>query len=295
MDTITVTSQPSQTASLALQQASSDDHLIEMWISRSRSAGTQKAYRRAITRLRAWLAHHDCHQLAMVTAAMLIDYEATFPKRWSDATCNLHKAAIKSLWKFGSSIRYLQFNVPHAVYRLGKPRPVMAERILTEGEMRRAIAKEPSLEAQLFLRFLFATGVRASEALAVRWCDLHLRGQRVFLAIHHGKGDKAREIGCSKAVYDALIQARPEDALDQDEIFPVPYPIAWQWVKVAMARIGKPQASPHWLRHAHAVTAAAHGSDWWSIAQQLGHAKPSFTMDRYAHFNGVFSSDYVDI
>jgi integrase/recombinase XerD len=231
----------------------------------------------------------------MVTAAMLIDYEATFPKRWSDATCNLHKAAIKSLWKFGSSIRYLQFNVPHAVYRLGKPRPVMAERILTEGEMRRAIAKEPSLEAQLFLRFLFATGVRASEALAVRWCDLHLRGQRVFLAIHHGKGDKAREIGCSKAVYDALVQARPEDALDQDEIFPVPYLIAWQWVKVAMARIGKPQASPHWLRHAHAVTAAAHGSDWWSIAQQLGHAKPSFTMDRYGHFGGDFSSDYVDI
>ena len=66
-------------------------------------------------------------------------------------------------------------------------------------------------------------------------------------------------------------------------------PPRWGWIlRIAFHRKRR-------LRHAHAVTAAAHGSDWWSIAQQLGHARPSFTMDRYGHFGGDFSSDYVDI
>lgn len=278
-----------------LQQATSDDHLISMWLEKSDSPCTHKAYERAIRRFRQWLLSQGVYRLDRATAMHFLDYQRGFPSHWSDATRNQHKAAIKSLWTYGSELKYLPFNVPHAVYKLKKPKPVTAERVLTETEMVLMLRREKNPVAKLFVRFLYGTGVRVSEALAVQWRDFHCRGDRVFLSIQHGKGDQFREIGCQFSLYQDLLAARPAEALDEDEVFPVAYITAWRWVKTAMRRGGKPAGSPHWCRHAHAVVSHENGAGWHAIAQQLGHKRASFTMDRYGHFTGTPSTDHVQV
>lgn len=276
-----------------MPQAASDDQLVAMWLSKSDSDATKKAYRRAINRLRAWLNSRGSIQLARTNAVDFLEYLETFKDNWSDATCNQHKAAIKSLWTYGCELQYFAFNVPHAVYKLKKPRPVTAERILTEDEMSDVFTAEPNPKAKLFLRFLFGTGVRVSEALAVQWRDFHRRGDRVFLMIEHGKGDKFREIGCPLKIYQAIANSRPPADSDEARVFKISYPTAWYWTRRALKRIDK-VGSPHWLRHAHAVVSHENGAEWHAIARQLGHNKPSFTMDRYGHFSGKHSSDFID-
>ena len=289
MNTIVVTS----SEITGMPQASNDDQLVLMWLHKTDSEATQKAYKRAIGRLRAWLNQQGVTQLARATAVDFLEYLETFPEKWSDATRNQHKAAIKSLWTYGAELQYFKFNIPHAVYKLKKPRPVTAERILTEGEMAEALKAEPNPRAKLFLRFLFGTGVRVSEALAVQWKDFYRRGDRVFLMIEHGKGDKFREIGCPTNIYADILKSRPTIDANDARAFKISYPTAWYWTRRALKRIDK-IGSPHWLRHAHAVVSHEKGAEWHAIARQLGHNKPSFTMDRYGHFAGKHSSDFID-
>lgn len=274
-----------------LPQASSDDHLVEMWLSKSESDCTRKVYSRVVKRFRRWL---DGKRLQQVTALDLLAYQETFKDTWADATRNQHKAAIKSLWTYGCELQYFSFNIPHACYKLRKPRPVTAERILTEEQMQQAIDAESNPKAKLFLRFLYSTALRVSEALALQWKDFVILGDRVFVQVHHGKGDKFREVGCSALVYMDLWDTKPDSTTPDDKVFKIAYVTAWRWVKASLKRINRPEGSPHWARHAHAVASHRNGADWHSISQQLGHAKASFTMDRYGHFTGDHSSDFIE-
>ena len=53
--------------------------------------------------------------------------------------------------------------------------------------------------------------------------------------------------------------------------------------KAAAARIGRPDARFHDLRHTYAVTALQEGDDVKTVQQNLGHATASFTLDVYGH------------
>lgn len=49
------------------------------------------------------------------------------------------------------------------------------------------------------------------------------------------------------------------------------------------AKIGRPSARPHDLRHIAATVAIVSGADIKSVQAMLGHATAAFTMDVYAH------------
>ena len=53
--------------------------------------------------------------------------------------------------------------------------------------------------------------------------------------------------------------------------------------KAAAARIGRPDARFHDLRHTYAVTALQEGDDVKTVQEKLGHATASFTLDVYGH------------
>lgn len=53
--------------------------------------------------------------------------------------------------------------------------------------------------------------------------------------------------------------------------------------KAVAARIGRPDARFHDLRHTYAVTALQEGDDVKTVQQNLGHATASFTLDVYGH------------
>ncbi len=61
--------------------------------------------------------------------------------------------------------------------------------------------------------------------------------------------------------------------------------------KVIAARIGRPDARPHDLRHTAATVAIASGADIKSVQDMLGHATASFTLNVYAHTSEQMMKD----
>lgn len=280
---------------ITLVQASSDDHLVDLWLKTKSSTKTQEAYAASVKRLRRFLARQGCRHLGEVTLGLLLDYQDAMPVRWSPATKNLHKAAIKSLWTFGAEIGYFQFDVPAACYHLGDPTPVTAERILSHEEMTRAIELEPNPRHRLLLRLCYSTGARITEVLNIRWRDLNRVNGDPLIHLPVCKRGKPRNVHCGGRVFDDILALRqPSLDLPGCLVFPEEYRTVYCWTKTAFRRIGKKEASPHWIRHAAALRYLALGWDWHAIARQLGHKSASFTMDRYGHFVGIHPDSLND-
>jgi len=83
-------------------------------------------------------------------------------------------AAVKSLLAFGQRTGYLPLNVGAAL-KLPPKKDRLAERILSETQVHRILALEPSKRNQALLRLLYAGGLRVSELAALRWRDLQPR------------------------------------------------------------------------------------------------------------------------
>lgn len=165
--------------------------------------------------------------------------------------------------------------------------------------------------------FLTGTGVRISEALALRWSDLDLEAGTADIAGHvvaaKGMGVVWVEGGKSVAgertlplpqfVVDMLIErkkaARPNDF---DVVFPSqsdtlrdPNGLRKQWRRVREV-IGYDGVSPHHFRRALATMLDDQGITARVAADQLGHSKVSMTQDVYMARGRVHSvvADVID-
>lgn len=63
----------------------------------------------------------------------------------------------------------------------------------------------------------------------------------------------------------------------------IPPQTALKHFKKIAAKIGRPDARFHDLRHTYAVTSLQEGDDIKTVQQNLGHATASFTLDVYGH------------
>lgn len=167
---------------------------------------------------------------------------------------------------------------------------------LTHEELR-ALIREAAPEWRLLIEFLAHTGLRVSEALALRWDDLDLGQRRVrvrrrwyrggFAApkSRFGKRDVPISKGMARALWlrkgahaegDALVFARPAGGpFDGDSVHRV--------VSAAGRRAGIPSAHPHMLRHTCASMLFARGLNAKQVQAWLGHHSASFTLDTYVH------------
>jgi integrase len=267
------------------QQVRSDAHLCQMWLVKGNKRDrTCKAYAGAANRLWEWMTAAGVESLRELTAAELLEYIETFPTRWSDATRNQQIAALKSLWSFGHSLGYFPINIT-GILTLGKPQPVLPERILTRPEVMAAIDAEPFRTNRLLIQLLFGTGLRISEALALEWGDLGEINGQPRITVRDGKGGKARVVGCFRSTWEALLDVAPQQVRTNVPILPYAYITCYGWVRTAFERVGIPQVSPHWLRHASAISMRGVGMDWPDIANQLGHADPGITLKAYSHLS----------
>ena len=143
-----------------------------------------------------------------------------------------------------------------------------------------------ALRDHALLELLYAGGLRAGEAVALRVEDLHLDQQRAQV---RGKGDKERIVPLGVAACTALEQylqrGRPSLAARglQRALFlsvrgkPLTTQVVWSIVKSTNAN-----ASPHKLRHSCATHMVEHGADLRSVQTLLGHADIA-TTQIYTH------------
>ncbi len=273
---------------LIVQRATdSDVQVVALWL-HGRPAETQRAYRREADRLRVFVGK----PLAAVT---LGDVQA-----YADTLINLAPSsqgralgAVKSLLAFAHRLGYLPFDVGRAV-RVPARRDTLAQRILSEAEVHRLLALEPVPRNRVLLRFLYASGVRVSEAVGVCWKDMTSRDEGGQVTVH-GKGGKTRHILLPPAIWRELIALR-SDAESAAPLFRSqrgghlhPSQVL-RIVKAAARRAGLSGAeSPHWLRHAHASHALDRGAPIHLVQATLGHSSVA-TTGRYTHARPTDSS-----
>jgi integrase len=158
---------------------------------------------------------------------------------------------------------------------------------------------------------LAATGMRLSEALAIRWCDLDLRAGtvRVERGAHRIKGqwlftepksrNSLRAISLPPSVVEVLKRARRQAVeeglrsgrgLEEDQLvfcgrngLPLHQRYVQRTLKQLAQRAGVPPVTPHSLRHGHASMLLAQGAPLPEVSARLGHASPSITASVYAH------------
>jgi integrase len=155
---------------------------------------------------------------------------------------------------------------------------------------------------RLFFELLASTGLRVSEAFALRWRDLVLDGSRPVVRVRrayvrgvygppksrHGRRDVP--IGFEivrglRAYYASTEWSRP-----QDLVFPTLTGSAMddgnlrhRTLKPAAGEAGVSWAGFHTFRHTCASMLIADGRNIVQVSRWLGHHSPSFTLDVYAH------------
>lgn len=128
------------------------------------------------------------------------------------------------------------------------------------------------------IMFLYATGARISEALALKREDI----EGEWLKIRHAKGDKERIVPIAKVAIEAIGKYLNEFKYEKDVIWcnykgdPLSRISAY---KITQKYLG---VSPHVLRHSYATALITGGADLRVVQELLGHSS-LLTTQIYTH------------
>jgi integrase/recombinase XerD len=200
-------------------------------------------------------------------------------------------AAVKSFFSFMLDTNLLTDN-PVATLSAPKVKKQLP-RVLSMEEVERLLA-EPTkgstpkaLRDRALLDLLYATGMRVSEAIALRVDDLDIAESRVSCV---GRDGKTRQLPLtpraleSLSLYvekgrDGLLQDRAETILFLNQRgYPLTRQGLWLIIKSYAEAAGLgPGVTPHTMRHSCAAHRVARGADLQQVRELLGHANISTT------------------
>lgn len=174
---------------------------------------------------------------------------------------------------------------PH-IERPSKPEPKDA--YLTRDEVRALVDAAKAPHVAVAIRLMIGTGARNEAAMQLTWDRVDLGRRMIQL---RNPFDKSRRKGrATVPINDTLLEAL-EAAKRRAE---TNYVVEWaaapvksikRGLKAAGDAIGRPDVSPHMLRHSAAVWMAEDGHDMHEIAQFLGHDDVKTTARIYARFS----------
>jgi integrase len=167
------------------------------------------------------------------------------------------------------------------------------------GELAQAAAKLQGEWGRLvlapFILFAAHTGLRPGELYALRWQDINLTGNTV--AVEWQWSQTERRLVRPKYDSTRVVYLPPaaKDALDavarvRDEVFSAPRGgrlsgtvMGHYWPPVARS-VGRPDLTPHGLRHYYGTLLARKGLAPYEIAAMMGHKDGGkLAMERYIH------------
>jgi integrase/recombinase XerD len=183
--------------------------------------------------------------------------------------------AIKSLFTFAVKLNYVRFNVAAAL-RLPKGDSSLALRILRQQEVLKLI-NCPAISARdrAFLKLVYATGMRVSEACRLVWDDFQERDSGEVQVTVLGKGSKLRTVLVPLQVWMELEALRGhEHVFVSDRGKVIDRTMAHRIIKSAALKAGvNSKVSCHWLRHCNASHALARGASLTLVRDSLGQSQ----------------------
>nr|WP_261342970.1 tyrosine-type recombinase/integrase [Gimesia algae] len=180
-----------------------------------------------------------------------------------------------------ASLRFLYRNTLHRgeiVHDIRCPRPERhLPEVLSFDEVRRFFQAVHSFKHRTILMTAYASGLRISEAVRLRICDID--SQRMVIRIVQGKGKKDRYTLLSPLLLQMLRYywwaARPVDwlFLGPSRIKPITVGTVQRVCRDARSEAGLDKAvTPHILRHSFATHLLEAGTELRVIQELLGHA-----------------------
>jgi integrase/recombinase XerD len=262
---------------------------------RGASAHTVAAYRRDVERFRAFLGREG-RAVGEVGVGDLGRYLGLLQRQGlSTRSIARHVSSMRALYRFlvraGAADR-------DPTEHLDRPRPPRRlPRTLSVDEVS-ALLESPStrhpdgLRDRAMLELLYASGMRASECLALRVPDINLEAGYLVCT---GKGSRQRLVPVGEQAVNwvraYLAGGRPAHVKDRDPgaLFlsrrgrPLTRQGLWDIIRRAASRAGLPRAvSPHMLRHSFASHLLEGGADLRSVQAMLGHTDIA-TTQIYTH------------
>lgn len=258
-----------------------DEMLVEIWLSLKRSKQTRVAYRQDIAMFLAFTGNKPLHSVTLADAQ---EYAQRLEGK--PTTKNRKLASLKSLFSFGHETGYLPFNVT-SLLQLATPEDKLAQRILTEEQIISMIALELVKRNHTFLRLLYHCGLRVSEIVALQWSDLIERDAGGQVTVY-GKGNKTRQVLIAAEMWQELMRlpdhtgfvfksrrSKKGEGIKSWQ--------AWAIVRQAAQRACiELDVSPHFYRHSSASHALDRGAPIHLVQQNLGHASLA-TTSKYVH------------
>lgn len=172
------------------------------------------------------------------------------------------------------------------IERPAKPEPKDAYLTRPEAAALLEAAKVPHIE--LAIRLMIGTGARNEAALQLTWDRVDM--ERRVIQLRNPFDRAARKGRATVPINDSLLaalQGAKEAARTRFVVEWAGEPVKSirRGLKAAGTAIGRPDVSPHMLRHSAAVWLAEDGHRMSEISQFLGHRNERITVNVYARFS----------
>ena len=246
------------------------------------SARTREAYLAAVTAFLAWLAARDAGPGDALLAPRARDLAAREYKRYmkvgrglSPASVNQALAGMDHLFRFlglGAAIvrrEELPRSAPRAL-------DVEQQRVLLQA------AEESTARDRAIVALLLFTGLRLSEAAALRLTDVRISARKGLVVVRSGKGDAYREVELNalvRAMLDEWVAERAKIAQEGETSFFVSRSgsaLSSRSVDLAVRRVAaraRLELSAHVLRHTFVTGLVRAGNDLVLVAELAGHRR----------------------
>ncbi len=287
--------------SIDLSGATSDEHLVSLWLA-ARPESTVLVYKPVAEGFLKTLGGRPGGLKVATVAEVVLWFEGL---TGVPATKARKVSTIKSLLSFAHRTGYTVYNVGRALRCVRVPSS-LHERIIEEPGVKAMFHVTPSARDHAFLRLMYASGARISELCRLRWIDLAQPGRMSLL----GKGAKTRTLVIPQGVLDEVLSLRPQGAQLDSPVFlskrrpgtalgvrdarSIVYRARDKVLKGAMVALPL-KCSPHAFRHSHATHALDRGAAIHLVQHCLGHANVS-TTSAYLHVRpNKGSATYLDL
>lgn len=280
-------------------EVSIDDFLDHLAVERGASANTIDSYRRDLTRYAEYCREIGVDDPARVATADVMGFagwsRAGGPDRpaLADSSVNRRMSAVRGLHRYLVRSRAVELD-PAAGCATGR-RPRRLPRALPVADAIALVeAPQPEgiggLRDRALLEFLYGTGARVSEAVALDIDDFDLNPATACVLLR-GKGGKQRLVPVGRSALVALdsylVRARPElvrlgsgtpGVFVNQRGGRISRQGIWGVIRKSARAAGiQRDVSPHVLRHSFATHLLEGGADVRTVQELLGHASVTTT------------------